>query len=298
MGSEQPGRGEAGSILFTPWTTLADIALNLERGEKMGFPADGRWLVTLVLLYPGLAMTRMAELAGDILCERFEDPAPELSLVIPLHPELVLPWRFRPGRRGALLPPRRALLGRAHRRETGGRSGGSRGPRSSSARIRSTAAALVFYPPGSATRSRPPLALCQGPARGPPKAGAAPPQRPRACRGRAFVGSDRRRGTSGAPVWVRRSSERPTPEGSRAWPPRAGGRVAAPGVSARLSPPRTETTSRAMCAPRRPACAASRPRGQPGQRTGGEAVARPPSGRRDRPDRSARGRPPRPVRIV
>ncbi|MCR4296191.1 MAG: hypothetical protein NUW21_11705, partial [Elusimicrobia bacterium] len=64
---------ELGFILFTPWTTLADLRVNLEAAAARGFPARGYWLYSILLLEPAAPISRLAEKDGAIT-DAFPDP--------------------------------------------------------------------------------------------------------------------------------------------------------------------------------------------------------------------------------
>ncbi len=87
---------ELGFILFTPWTTLEDIRLNLTLAASRGFPARGYWLYSTLLIKSATPIDRLAVKEGDILADRFPDPGQAYGL----HKNEgetgdVHPWRFR-----------------------------------------------------------------------------------------------------------------------------------------------------------------------------------------------------------
>ncbi|MEK7859526.1 MAG: hypothetical protein AAB320_10350 [Elusimicrobiota bacterium] len=63
---------EIGFILFTPWTTLEDLRLNLTRAAERGFPGRGYWLYSILLLEPATPIFRLAEKEG-VIVESFPD---------------------------------------------------------------------------------------------------------------------------------------------------------------------------------------------------------------------------------
>ncbi|MBI2387159.1 MAG: hypothetical protein HYV14_14300 [Elusimicrobia bacterium] len=65
---------ELGFILFTPWTTLADVRLNLELAAARGFPECGYWLYSILLLEESSPIFRLAEKEGGVLAGEFPDP--------------------------------------------------------------------------------------------------------------------------------------------------------------------------------------------------------------------------------
>jgi hypothetical protein len=83
-------------IPFTPWTTLEEYGLLLEKAVQWGFPPGGRWLFDTLELGPDLPITALARAEGDLLVPEFEDPAflHVLSLAESPHPFPVA-WRFR-----------------------------------------------------------------------------------------------------------------------------------------------------------------------------------------------------------
>ena len=90
---------ELGFILFTPWTTLADVRLNLTRAASRGFPPRGYWLYSTLLLKADTPILRLAEAEGNILAERFPDPGQAYGL-FKNEGETgdVSAWRFRDGK--------------------------------------------------------------------------------------------------------------------------------------------------------------------------------------------------------
>ncbi len=81
------------TILFTPWTTLADVRINLEHfAANPLIPASAR-LGSYLLLYPGRPVTRLAERDG-LLVGVAEDLHGTAGCKIQWDQE-ELPWRFR-----------------------------------------------------------------------------------------------------------------------------------------------------------------------------------------------------------
>lgn len=74
------GFAELGFILFTPWTTLEDLRLNLTRAADRRFPARGYWLYSTLLLKADTPILRLAEAEGGIVAERFPDPGQAYGL--------------------------------------------------------------------------------------------------------------------------------------------------------------------------------------------------------------------------
>ncbi|MCR4296606.1 MAG: hypothetical protein NUW21_13820, partial [Elusimicrobia bacterium] len=85
---------EIGLILFTPWTTLADVRLNLARAAERGFPGRGYWMYSILLLEPATPIFHLAKEAGA-LADRFPDRGQVYGL-FKNEGELedVRPWRF------------------------------------------------------------------------------------------------------------------------------------------------------------------------------------------------------------
>lgn len=90
-------------IGFTPWTTLDDARALIERAIERHLPPRDGWLYTPLELRRGSAITERARREGDLLQERFPDPAfayePALGGI---STGSLVPWRFR--------DPRTALL--------------------------------------------------------------------------------------------------------------------------------------------------------------------------------------------
>ncbi|MDD5630169.1 MAG: hypothetical protein PHU21_13965, partial [Elusimicrobia bacterium] len=87
---------ELGLILFTPWTTLADIRTNLDRAAERGFPDRGYWLYATLIIEPMMPLHRLAQAHGGILAARFPDPGQVYGLFKNEGEFLkAVPWRFR-----------------------------------------------------------------------------------------------------------------------------------------------------------------------------------------------------------
>ena len=80
-------------ILFTPWTTVADLEANFDRAAGLGFDPDGRWLITALQLYPDRAAAWQAAADGIQFPAEFDDLAMELAST-PKAQDYVIPWRF------------------------------------------------------------------------------------------------------------------------------------------------------------------------------------------------------------
>lgn len=107
-----PDQEGLSTILFTPWTTLADVRTNLERYASNPLIAARACLGSRLLLYHGRPVTDLAA-ADGVLVEDFDDHAGEAGCKIEWD-QRELPWRF--------LHPEVALLARFARRvsELGG----------------------------------------------------------------------------------------------------------------------------------------------------------------------------------
>lgn len=84
--------GGLSTILFTPWTTLDDVAINL--AIVAGFHLEelcGKLLTSRLRLYEGLPMTALARRDG-LLIESYDDPAFDTA-ARNFYPK-ELPWRF------------------------------------------------------------------------------------------------------------------------------------------------------------------------------------------------------------
>lgn len=96
---EHPGEfgfeehGGLSTILFTPWTTLEDLALNFAVARHFRLERlCGKLLTSRVRLYESLPLTALARRDG-LLIERYDDPALDTARRN-FYPD-ELPWRFR-----------------------------------------------------------------------------------------------------------------------------------------------------------------------------------------------------------
>ena len=85
-----------GYITCSPWTTLENLEITVERAIEREFDPKGVWLYTPVLLYRGTALTELAKLEGDIV----QDDCADLSLLYEPAVNQVaftdfLHWRFK-----------------------------------------------------------------------------------------------------------------------------------------------------------------------------------------------------------
>ncbi|MBI5623313.1 MAG: hypothetical protein HY924_06005 [Elusimicrobia bacterium] len=83
-------------LLFTPWTTLAELRVNLREAGRRGFDGNGLWLCTSLMLRKGTALAALAEHEGGVILPEYEDPG---LLFYPCFGLQVLwssmPWRFK-----------------------------------------------------------------------------------------------------------------------------------------------------------------------------------------------------------
>ena len=90
--------GGFGFILFTPWTRLDDLRINLREAERFGVHPDSFFFVSRLQLHRGRPIHRLAERDGVLLAEG-DDPAGSVlapyqtSSVMSVHDD-DLPWRF------------------------------------------------------------------------------------------------------------------------------------------------------------------------------------------------------------
>ncbi len=87
---------ELGFILYTPWTTLADLRLNLDCATERHFSEGGYWLYSTLDIQKMEPMYRLAQAAGDVLCDRFQDRGQVYGVFLN-ESEVghLVPWRFR-----------------------------------------------------------------------------------------------------------------------------------------------------------------------------------------------------------
>ncbi|MDP3541668.1 MAG: hypothetical protein Q8T11_04285, partial [Elusimicrobiota bacterium] len=89
---------ELGFILFTPWTTLADLRVNLEAAAARGFPECGYWLYSVLLIEEKTPLFLLAREDG-VLAGEFPDKGQYYGL-FKNEGELreVRAWRFKDAR--------------------------------------------------------------------------------------------------------------------------------------------------------------------------------------------------------
>ena len=85
--------GSFSAILFTPWTKLGDVRVNLDAGRRLGLEWTRYLLGTRLQIRPGSAIHALAE-ADGLLAEDFPDTAfiEPVCLTGPGYREI--PWRF------------------------------------------------------------------------------------------------------------------------------------------------------------------------------------------------------------
>jgi hypothetical protein len=92
-----------GFILFTPWTTLEDVEINLRTAADIGFGREHDFLKTRLNLRPGVAVTELARRDG-LIADAFDDPLmggvddPGRALS---DDDVEIPWRFAHPEAGA-----------------------------------------------------------------------------------------------------------------------------------------------------------------------------------------------------
>ncbi|MDD5628191.1 MAG: hypothetical protein PHU21_03940 [Elusimicrobia bacterium] len=87
---------EFGFILFTPWTTLADLRINLEAAARRRFGERGYWLYSTLIIYRDNPMFFLARRDGKVLVKRFPDRGQVYGLVKNEdNPSDVAAWRFK-----------------------------------------------------------------------------------------------------------------------------------------------------------------------------------------------------------
>jgi hypothetical protein len=87
---------ELGFILFTPWTTLKDIRINLEQAKARNFAEQGYWLYSTLHIRPGDPLFLLAKKNGGILGGGFSDKGQLFGLFKNEGDGAkVVRWRFR-----------------------------------------------------------------------------------------------------------------------------------------------------------------------------------------------------------
>ncbi|MDD5630129.1 MAG: hypothetical protein PHU21_13765, partial [Elusimicrobia bacterium] len=83
-------------LLFTPWTTLAELKVNYEAAAQRGFDSDQYWICTSLLLRRGSSLAALAEQEGGIIVPEFPDRG-QMFFPICGMPAMwdSIPWRFR-----------------------------------------------------------------------------------------------------------------------------------------------------------------------------------------------------------
>jgi hypothetical protein len=96
--SRAEGRGQLGFILFTPWTTLADVRENLRLAAARSFPPHGYWLYSALQLKPNAPITALARRDGLLGRRREELGQLYGAVVTGAEVQSFVPWRFRDAR--------------------------------------------------------------------------------------------------------------------------------------------------------------------------------------------------------
>ena len=81
------------AILFTPWTTVSDLRVNLQAGRQMGVLWTRYLLGTRLQVVPGSAIEALAQDDG-LLAERFSDAAQIEPVCLTRPGDVETPWRF------------------------------------------------------------------------------------------------------------------------------------------------------------------------------------------------------------
>ncbi|MCX5796955.1 MAG: hypothetical protein NTY77_15795 [Elusimicrobia bacterium] len=83
-------------LLFTPWTTLAELRVNFTEAARRGFAGEQLWICSSLLLRKGTALEALAKREGGIIVPEFEDRG---LLFFPALGIRMLwgstPWRFK-----------------------------------------------------------------------------------------------------------------------------------------------------------------------------------------------------------
>jgi hypothetical protein len=83
-------------LLFTPWTTIADLRINLEEAALRGFESNQLWLCSSLLLRRDTGLSFLAETEGNVIVPQFEDRGQLFFLCIGLRNIWgSIPWRFK-----------------------------------------------------------------------------------------------------------------------------------------------------------------------------------------------------------
>ncbi len=91
-----------GYITCSPWTTLEHFEEQIVLAMERNFDPLGVWMYTPLLLFRSAPIVRLAERAGDVLVDEFDD----LSLLYSssvngIAFDTLIPWRFQDARMGA-----------------------------------------------------------------------------------------------------------------------------------------------------------------------------------------------------
>ncbi|MBI4677236.1 MAG: hypothetical protein HY748_06605 [Elusimicrobia bacterium] len=87
---------EFGIILYTPWTTLEDLRINISAALERGFAQTGYWLYSALLIYPDSPIAALARREGGIFVDRHPDRGVLYGAFQNDEDVLdVRPWRFK-----------------------------------------------------------------------------------------------------------------------------------------------------------------------------------------------------------
>ncbi|MBI5623002.1 MAG: hypothetical protein HY924_04405 [Elusimicrobia bacterium] len=87
---------EFGVILYTPWTTLKDLRINLEAASARGFGGAGYWLYSTLLMYPDSPLHSLALEEKGIAAKRFPDRGAVYGAFSnEEESRSVVPWKFK-----------------------------------------------------------------------------------------------------------------------------------------------------------------------------------------------------------
>ncbi|MBI4677226.1 MAG: hypothetical protein HY748_06555 [Elusimicrobia bacterium] len=87
---------DLGFILFTPWTTLKDVSINMECAKERHFLEKGYWLYSTLRILPDAPLHCLAKKEGGILADSFPDRGQFYGTFHNTgdYPDAV-PWRFK-----------------------------------------------------------------------------------------------------------------------------------------------------------------------------------------------------------
>lgn len=87
---------ELGFILFTPWTTPADLRFNLDCAKRLGFAEEGYWLFSTLQVREEQPLWHLAKKEGGIIAEEFADRGQAYGCSLNGGDvKKLVPWRFK-----------------------------------------------------------------------------------------------------------------------------------------------------------------------------------------------------------